>query len=55
MADCTPPKGILPPSAPVLVGIMDHVAALAQRGKVMVIIVRRVVVEMRTSKNDAGR
>ncbi len=38
-----------------LSGVMEHMAALAERGQVVRVVVRRIVVEVRAGKHDVGR
>ena len=38
-----------------LSGVMEHMAALAERSQVVRVVVRRIVVEVRAGKHDVGR
>jgi hypothetical protein len=50
VAQRPPPKRIEPSSAPMLVGIVEHVTSLAECGEVVRGIVSRIVVEMGARK-----
>ena len=54
VAECAPAIGVQPAPTPVLGCVVDHVAALAQRGEIVRLAVGRIVIEVSAGEHHAG-